>query len=176
MGIDLSTQKSIFSGLREHAGHNIVLFGYRKNADTANPIVNMSIECMTCGCVLIDADAPNENFICPAEIHRDDFKVQHDFEAEFFFRSASDDEILALFACGWRGDAPADEVAHVCSFLDHGIDEVLDNCSQEEGMGFEVSVDREKALRYLWKRRPSLMLDIELEGEYDVPCIEESNI
>ena len=154
MGIDLTSPNSIYRDLCEHVGHKIECFAYQNNA---------TIECVTCSCVLIDGDGDGDanDFVCPAEIHRDDFQYHCAFDAEFFFRSACDKDIRALVECGWRGDFPADEVARICSSIDTGVKEVLDQCTNKEGMGFEVSVDKEKALHYLWDRRPSLMREIE---------------
>ena len=48
MAIDLSSEKSIYDGIKEHEGHKIVAIGYG--------MANMVIECHDCGMILVSGD------------------------------------------------------------------------------------------------------------------------
>jgi len=166
MGIDLSTGKSIHEALLSHLGHEIVCAAYYKegceNDHTNNRFGSTAIECRTCGEVLVSGSDETPEVICPAEVHTDDFAIELPFDAEFFFRTACDNDIRALIECDWRGDYPADEVAIQCAKENGDIDVVLEYGG--DSIGYEVSVDEEKALKYLWDRRPSLMREIESQA------------
>lgn len=54
MAIDLSSSETIFTDLREHIGHELECVRYGDEF----VIRNVAIECLTCGSVLLDADAP----------------------------------------------------------------------------------------------------------------------
>ena len=54
MAINLSDAITVYAGLAEHVGHQIVCVDYAGGE-------NVAIECETCGCVLIDADRPEED-------------------------------------------------------------------------------------------------------------------
>lgn len=54
MAIDLNNG---YSELREHVGHDIICVSY---GSIFYPESNISLECETCGCVLIDFDKPEE--------------------------------------------------------------------------------------------------------------------
>ncbi len=106
----------------------------------------------------------NPSFIIPAEVHSDDFAAQAHFDAAPWFSQASKEDILALAACGWRGDYPADEVAlyfndrhneAVMAVLSH-VDNVRENVNCE--MGFECSIDETAVRAWLAVNRPSLIL------------------
>ncbi len=51
MAIDLSSKESMFRDMRPHIGHDIVCVRYGQDDE----VLNVAIECETCGCVLIDA-------------------------------------------------------------------------------------------------------------------------
>lgn len=110
-----------------------------------------------------------EPFVCPAEIHSDDRIYEVPFDAERFFLVAHDDDIRALIECEWRGDYGADEVALYCRDENELVDDALNYVERcRKTMGFEVSVDADQALKVLWEVRPSLMREIDSEGNYDV--------
>lgn len=48
-----------FRQLLEHEGHKIVCVGYRKDGLMSNPVVNVAVECETCGTVLMDFTRPD---------------------------------------------------------------------------------------------------------------------
>jgi len=56
MALDFSTTRTRFTDLAAHVGHDIECVAY---GDVLDP-VNVSIECLTCGCVLLDVDADDE--------------------------------------------------------------------------------------------------------------------
>ena len=105
------------------------------------------------------------SFVIPAEVHRDDFQFEASFDALEWFKQASDEEILALAACDWGGDYPADEVAQffdTLAFYNPEVGCVLDNTTAEEGMGFECHVESAAAMRWLKDNKPNLWLTIEV--------------
>tara|TARA_Y100000034_G_scaffold136208_1_gene211536 strand:- start:15582 stop:16034 length:453 start_codon:yes stop_codon:yes gene_type:complete len=53
MGLNFN---DLYNDLRPHIGHELECVGYRGENDD-NP-VNIAIECITCGCVLLDANTP----------------------------------------------------------------------------------------------------------------------
>ncbi len=54
MGIRLTEEG--FHDLREHVGHQLEVVAYGPTEAPAN----VAIECLTCGCVLVDFDYPGE--------------------------------------------------------------------------------------------------------------------
>lgn len=64
MSIDLSENGAGFEQLRAHIGHKVVVVGYVPTNDgyvpTNEESVNVSLECETCGEVLLDYDAPED--------------------------------------------------------------------------------------------------------------------
>ena len=49
MALDLSNNKRLYEGIKEHLGHNIEVGNYADGT-------NVAIECLTCYSVLVDAD------------------------------------------------------------------------------------------------------------------------
>ncbi len=93
----------------------------------------------------------------------DDRCIEVDFDATKWFKKAKDKEILALANCGWRGDYPADAVAHYMA--DH-LDDIaemftyLGMRAKIETIGFECAVDSESALGWLEQNRKKLFRKI----------------
>lgn len=52
MGLDISNPKQLYLDLREHVGHELEVVSYGAG-------MNVTIECIDCGCVLIEADEPD---------------------------------------------------------------------------------------------------------------------
>jgi len=101
-----------------------------------------------------------------AEIHSDDHHMQHDFDATPWFKQASDEEIIALAKCGWRGDYAADVVAlHTPD--NEGIERVLIYVRSQDEMGFEVVVDADQAIAWVQEHRTPLAVKLR-ERTYDV--------
>jgi len=57
MSIDISSDATIYEGLSDHVGHNMTVHWY---GDPASPVC-YSLECETCGEVIISADKQEEN-------------------------------------------------------------------------------------------------------------------
>ena len=51
MSIDISTSARMYRDIHKHTGHKLECVSYGNG-------VNVAIECVTCGCVLLDADLP----------------------------------------------------------------------------------------------------------------------
>ncbi len=93
----------------------------------------------------------------PAQIGIDDEFEPVEFNASPFLGAASLEQILALAACGWRGDYPADDVAwHVRGMYGYAAVDALLTRVENEGKGFEVSVDEAEARRWLALVRPEV--------------------
>ena len=52
MALDLSTDERLYEGLLRHAGHKITCVSYGGD-------MNVAIECITCGEILVDQDMPH---------------------------------------------------------------------------------------------------------------------
>ena len=91
-----------------------------------------------------------------AEVHSDDYRHQVDFDALPWFEQATDEEIVALAACGWGGDYEADEVALFFEDKNPAIAVLLDHCRAADECGFECHVDEADALAWVRKHRPAL--------------------
>ena len=99
-----------------------------------------------------------------AETHSDDYRVEVPFDAEPWFAQASDAEIVALAACGWGGDYPADAVAQWMSDVDPEVAALFDylesvNAHRDPGTdpcGFECYVNDDAARVWLQTKRPAL--------------------
>jgi len=95
-------------------------------------------------------------FVITAEVHRDDFHYQAEFDAVRWFEQASDDEIIALAEIEWGGDQASDEVARFFEDKNEDVADVLANTACEEGLGFECHVDAGAAETWLKANRPDL--------------------
>ena len=94
-----------------------------------------------------------------AECWSDDRCVEVKFDATPWFEKASEKEILDLAQCGWRGDYPADAVAHFMADLNDGVAEMfkyLELRARIEVIGFECSVNEAEAMVWLKANRPVL--------------------
>lgn len=105
-----------------------------------------------------------------AECHTDDRNIEINFDATPWFEQATEEAILELARCGWRGDYPSDavaefmedrnaDVAFMFKYL-HTIND--DRCKKDLG-GFECSVNSADAHAWLHQNRPAWisLLDIE---------------
>jgi hypothetical protein len=52
MGLHLSDPTELYTQLEEHVGHQLEVVSYANG-------VNIAIECIDCGCVLVDANHPS---------------------------------------------------------------------------------------------------------------------
>lgn len=104
-------------------------------------------------------------FIIPAEVHSDDLAFSAAFDALPWFLIASNEEILNLHECGYRGDYAADVVA---SEFPKPMPKELEvfwtcfdarKCAPKDQEGFEVSVDAYKARAWIIENRPDLMVE-----------------
>jgi len=94
-----------------------------------------------------------------AECWSDDRCIETFFDATKWFKQATDKQVLALVACGWRGDYPADAVAHFMAEHDKQVAEMftyLELRGRLETIGFECAVDETAALVWLKKNRKKL--------------------
>lgn len=102
-----------------------------------------------------------------AYIRSDDYEHEAHFDAEPWFRQASDEEIQALANIEWRGDYPADDVGWWMRDKDREVDMVL-VAVEDERLGFEVIVDPDDAERWVKKNRPKLPVSNPTKKTYDV--------
>lgn len=98
-----------------------------------------------------------ENF---ASIWTDDQAAKAEFNPDLWFQCATDEEIVSLARCGFRGDYPADSVGEWTAAIDSSVRLVLRRVEQlrdeQAQLGFEVCVDPEIALEWIRKHRPEL--------------------
>lgn len=97
----------------------------------------------------------------PAEVHTDDHHHESRFDAEPWFKQATDEEIVELAKIGWRGDYAADLVAEWTADRNKEVRNVLKNTSPRDGVGFECSVDEDAAVAWLKKNKKELWTKIE---------------
>lgn len=95
-----------------------------------------------------------------AEVHSDDYRKKATFDASKWFEEASDEEILALAACDFGGDYPADAVAEWFSDSNPNVSSVLDWAADHDECGFECHVDESQAMAWLKKHRRALWLTL----------------
>ena len=105
-----------------------------------------------------------------AEVHSDDFVFEAKFDAEPFFQEASEQQIIDLADCGWRGDYPADDVArHVSAMEDYAeVAAVLDYTTRKDEVGFECSVEKDDALKWIASNRPDILEKVCLACDEDI--------
>ena len=100
--------------------------------------------------------------LTPAVIGRvwsDDRNVEATFNAGHWFRTATDAEIMALAAIGWRGDAESDDVALRVGVVEPDVRKVLayvEAMPRHLEVGFECEVDEKSALAWLAAHRIGL--------------------
>jgi hypothetical protein len=102
-----------------------------------------------------------------AEVHSDDNVVKINFDATDWFTQATEEQIVELARCGWRGDYPADEVAMWTSDQNSEVARVfayLEEISihQKETLGFECSVNAKDAIAWLKANQPQVEYAVEL--------------
>jgi hypothetical protein len=113
---------------------------------------------------------PSPGFIIPAEVHSDDYAAQAHFDALPWFQSATDEEIAALAAIGWRGDYAADHVSQDLPGENDEVRAVFDyvcTARRVRDIGHETSVDGAAALQWVKANRPAAFVQIEREGNAD---------
>ena len=96
-----------------------------------------------------------------ANVHTDDWHYDVDFDATAWFEQASDQEIIELADCGWRGDYPADAVAEFMADHNNQIQRLFDYLSHDprtgkDPIGFECSVNEGDARAWLKEHRPQI--------------------
>ena len=93
--------------------------------------------------------------------------MEAEFDATPWFEQASPADIINLAECGWGGDYAADSVAE---YMDKMIPDVTDMFTyirlrqKKSPVGFECHVERESAMQWLEKNKPSLFLKISENG------------
>jgi len=112
--------------------------------------------------------------VIPAECHSDDHIYQVSFDAVAWFEQASHDAIHALADCGWSGDYPADTVAVDCAeknlslqALFKYIELISTIASKKDEAGFECSVEKIPALRWLAQHRPEVICELKARWDED---------
>ena len=53
MGLNFTDDKTLYEGITEHFGHELEIASYAGG-------LNVAIECVTCGSILLDVDAPED--------------------------------------------------------------------------------------------------------------------
>lgn len=92
-----------------------------------------------------------------AECHTDDYAIEVRFNAVNWFKQASDQEIIELAECAWRGDYPADKVAEESIRYFKKLESIFSHTNQCEDLsGFECSVDEVSAMAWLKANRIDL--------------------
>jgi acylphosphatase len=98
-----------------------------------------------------------KKFKVPAECHSDDKAIECPFDAAAWLKKATLKEIKALHVCGYMGNYPADEVAIWMAGKDEEIAFMFQYIEHKKragaDIGFECSVDRDAALKWLDKNR-----------------------
>lgn len=97
------------------------------------------------------------------ECHSDDDVMKVEFDAERYFKQASNEEIIELYKCGWRGDYPADVVAEFESEFNEELKKLFDYVSENHlmtGIGFECVVFEDDAIAWIRENKPSLYKEI----------------
>lgn len=106
----------------------------------------------------------------PAEAHSDDFVFEVKFDATKWFDQANEQQLLALIACGFGGDYPADEVAIDTAKQNEELAHLFVYLNAlfgtRKSCGFECFVDEVAALLWLKKHRP-YVVDLSLRMESD---------
>ena len=101
-------------------------------------------------------------YTIPAEVHTDDHRISVKFDALSYFINANTRALQALVDCEFGGNEAADSVAEWMD--DHKHNEKISNlftylhCLRKagHGIGFEVSIDAEDAIKWLQSNRPEV--------------------
>ena len=110
-----------------------------------------------------------------AEAHSDDHNVEIEFDALRWFKQATDEEIVELAECGWGGHYPADAVAeyfdgkkNCTSRLFRYLEDIAEDWSKKDLMGFECHVNEEDAIKWLRKNRPAVLRCLAVEPDVEL--------
>ena len=104
-------------------------------------------------------------FVIEAEVHSDDHVIEVSFDAEAWFTSATDEEIIELAETGWGGDYAADDVAQSLEEFNLEIEQLFDYVfirnhgggnTRRDAIGFEVHIKEEDAIEWLKNNRASV--------------------
>lgn len=101
-----------------------------------------------------------------AEVHSDDREAKATFDAQEWFKQASDDDILNLAREDYQFEATSDAVAEFMAAKDEKVKEVMEyvatrndtlKSQNREQEGFGCSVDEAQAIDWVEKFRPHLL-------------------
>lgn len=105
----------------------------------------------------------NESNGIRAEAHSDDRVFEVSLNAVPWFQQASEQEVLNLARCGWGGGEASDLVVESFIGKDVQVDEMFgylhlirDSREKKDQCGFECTVNKEDALSWLARNRPTL--------------------
>lgn len=117
----------------------------------------------------------NPAIVIRAEVHSDDFRVTARFDAEPFFRQATDQDLLDLAAVEWGGDQAADRVAREMEGYQgyEPVRQVMDYVRNTRDCGFECHVHAQDAEAWLLAHRPSLYRDLNGDKPLLLPDAQE---
>ena len=100
-----------------------------------------------------------------AECHSDDRMVEAAFDAEPWFKQASDEDVVRLARCGWGNDYPADELAIFIADMNEEVQRVftyLDLVAHKKNPpGFECTVEHSSAIEWLSRHNPELAMRVQ---------------
>ncbi len=104
-----------------------------------------------------------------ATVHTDDYVHDVSFDAAGWFAQASDEEISALRAIGWKNEQEADWVAELFDGTHPEVTELFRYLAKMQGRrnapGFECEVDEGDAVAWVRANRPALAAKWEAEGD-----------
>lgn len=109
--------------------------------------------------------------VIKAEAHSDDHAVEVEFDADTWFKQATDQEIVDLVCCEFGGDYPADAVARdsaVWVFKLADMFTYIEIRHKVEAMGFECHVDANDAVAWIKDNRPSITLNMGADNLEDM--------
>jgi hypothetical protein len=108
------------------------------------------------------ANTPTTEPTIRAEVHSDDHRFWTDFDARLWFEQATDEEITDLVEIDFHGNTEADEVAEYMIDFDGDVERVFD---LKERQGFEVTVCREDASKWIKANRTDLWAKLTNSGD-----------
>lgn len=151
MSLDISTNDSLYHGLKSLVGRKLVVVTY---GNPENPD-NIAIEDEVAGEIIISANCPNKKYIIPAEVHSDDYVYSIEFDALEWFMQANDEDIQELQDYDFGGDYPSDDIALFQNNLDI---KNLFAYIEKQNIGFECRVNKEAAIKWVKENRPGLLV------------------
>lgn len=113
-----------------------------------------------------------KKFVISAEVHSDDFRAGAKFDAEEWFKTASEEKIRELAFCDWGGDYAADEVAQSFAATQPQVKHMFDYLAVSPAMpngdtvGFECHVNMKDVAAWLKVNRPELYTTFVNEGVF----------